>query len=50
MDKLGERIIRDELKIRAMYISAERMELEARRLRREADEMKRVLELARIQG
>lgn len=48
MDALGKRIIDDTAIIGHKRIEADRLEAEARQLRREADEMERTLELARI--
>lgn len=49
MDKLGQRIIDDTAEIQRMRGEAQDHESEARRLRQEADEMERLLELARIE-
>lgn len=47
MDKLGERLQRDRQLVMEKRMAAEKLEREARRLRREADEIERVAELAR---
>lgn len=47
MDALGERIIRDQEAIRSKRADADRYEKLARELRREADEIARLMELAR---
>jgi hypothetical protein len=49
MDELGQRIIRDTEAIAAKRDRASQLEAEARKLRRDADEMERLLELARFQ-
>lgn len=47
MDNLGERIINDRAAIKQRRDRANEMEIEARRLRRETDEIERLLDLAR---
>lgn len=47
MDQLGQRIINDQAAIRQRRDRANELELEAARLRREADEIERLMELAR---
>lgn len=49
MDKLGQRIIEDTATIQRLRGEAQDCESDARRLRQEADEMERLLELARIE-
>jgi len=49
MDQLGQRIIEDTAKIQHLRGQAQDFEYEARKLRQEADEMERLLELARIE-
>lgn len=49
MDKLGQRIVDDTAKIQRLRGEAQDHESEARRLRQEADEMERFLELSRIE-
>lgn len=48
MDALGKRIIDDTATIGQKRLEATRLEAMARQLRREADEIERCLELARI--
>lgn len=47
MNKLGRRIVSDKAAIAAKRFRADALEKEAALLRREADEMERVLELAK---
>lgn len=47
MDRLGQRIVEDTAKIQLLREQAADCESKARKLRREADEMERLLELAR---
>lgn len=47
MDKLGERLVIDEARIRDKRQQADRLERQARSLREEADEIERLAELAR---
>lgn len=47
MDKLGERIIQDQSEVAKKRSEANQLELQAARLRREADEIERLLNLAR---
>ncbi|MGY3581391.1 FtsZ-binding cell division protein ZapB [Bradyrhizobium sp. USDA 4341] len=47
MDQLGQRIVDDRATIRAKRLEADELEERARRLRQEADEMERLLQLAR---
>lgn len=47
MDKLGQRIEKDRAAINRKRRSADNYEETAKRLRREADEIERLLELAR---
>lgn len=47
MDKLGQRIIDDMSTIFVKRVEARELEQRAAQLRREADEMERLLELAR---
>lgn len=49
MDELGKRIERDRAEIYAKNAEAERLEHRAKTLRREADEIERLLQLARLQ-
>lgn len=49
MDELGQRIIRDRATILEKRREAYRLQAEAIRLRNEANEMERLLELARIE-
>jgi hypothetical protein len=49
MDKLGQRIIRDTATIQRLRGEAQDHESEARKLRQEADELERLLELARFE-
>lgn len=49
MDKLGERLIADRARVEEMREKAERLEREARDLRRGAAEIERLAELARGQ-
>lgn len=49
MDTLGERIIRDEAEIRAKRDEALRLEARVTQLRREANEIERLLDLARFE-
>lgn len=47
MDALGERILRDQTEAAKKRSQANLLELEAAKLRREANEIERLLELAR---
>jgi len=47
MDELGERIIRDKATVLEKHKLADELEKQAAHLRREADEIERLLELAR---
>jgi hypothetical protein len=49
MDELGNRIIADEGQIAFNRAKADELERQARALRRDADEIERLLELARRQ-
>jgi hypothetical protein len=48
MDKLGQQIVRDKAEIMQKRMEADRLEVRALILRREAAEIERHLELARI--
>lgn len=48
MDELGERIQHDRAEINAKNAEAERLEHRAKALRREADELERLLQLSRL--
>lgn len=49
MDKLGDRIVADKAQIASNRTRADLLERQAAALRREADEIERLLELARLQ-
>lgn len=49
MDSLGERVIRDEALIAGLRDAANQAERDAKRMRDEANEIERLLELARQQ-
>jgi len=47
MDQLGQRIIRDKAEAMQKRMEADRLEAQAKILRRDADEITRLLEMAR---
>ena len=49
MGKLGERIISDTARAKQLKRAADRLEAQAAIMRREADEIYRLLELARLE-
>lgn len=48
MDDLGKRIVADEARIAFLKREAASLELQAKQLREEADEVRRLLDLARL--